>query len=70
VPATYTVADLAAELGVSRQRVHQVIAGLNLTPQKRAGVLLLSGAERRRILRRPPGKPGRPAHSPARRRRP
>ena len=64
VAALYTVSELAAELGVSRQRVHQLIALLNMTPQKRAGVLLLTGAERRRLLRRPPGQPGRPAHSP------
>ena len=58
--ALYTVAELAAELGVSRQRVHQMLDRLEMTPRKIGGVLVLTGAERRRLLRRTHGQPGRP----------
>ncbi len=58
----YTVAMLAAELGVTRARVHQLMALLDMHPERLGGTgpLVLTGRERRQLLDRKPGKPGRP----------
>ena len=58
----YTVPQLAAELGVTRARVHQLIIQLGLHPERLGGTgpFMLTGRDRRRLLDRKPGKPGRP----------
>jgi len=56
----FSVSDVAVELGVSRQRVHQLLDALDITPRTIGGVFVLTPAERRRLLNRKLGKPGRP----------
>ncbi len=62
----YTVAQLAAELGMSRARVHQLIATLGLHPERlgSTGPFMLTGRDRRTLLDRKRGKPGRPKTKP------
>ncbi len=58
----YGVSQLAAELGMSRARVHQLIATLGLHPERLGGTgaFVLTGRDRRALINRKPGKPGRP----------
>lgn len=60
----YTVSSVAAELGLSRQRVHQIMDALAVRPPLIGGVRLLSAADRRRLIARTPGRPGRPRTRP------
>ncbi len=61
----YTVREVADELGVSRQRVAQILALLKLRPARLGGVgpFILTQAERDAVMTRPPGKLGRPPNA-------
>ena len=58
----YTVAQLAAEMHLSRWRVHQIMTKLSLQPERLggAGPYVLTGRQRRQLLDRKLGRPGRP----------
>lgn len=60
----YTVSSVAAELDLSRQRVHQIMDTLAIRPPLVGGLRLLSAADRRRLIARTPGRPGRPRTRP------
>ena len=58
----YTVAQLATELNVTRARVHKLMRALDIHPDRLGGTgpYVLTGRQRRQLLNRKPGKPGRP----------
>lgn len=58
----YTVAMLAEEMHLSRGRVHQLILRLGMQPDRLGGTgpYVFTAKQRRQLLTRKPGKPGRP----------
>lgn len=61
----YTVRQVAEELGVTRQRVHQVLKLLNMRPARMGGTgpMYLTEPERQAVVTRTKGQPGRPPHT-------
>ena len=55
-----TMKEYAAELGVTRARVHQLVQATGLTLAKFGGVCILTPADREAIQNRPRRKTGRP----------
>jgi excisionase family DNA binding protein len=55
-----TQAEAARRLGVSKQRVHQLVHQLGLGQPVAGGGRLLSEADLQVLKARTPGKPGRP----------
>ena len=61
-----TVQDVARRLGRSRQRVHQILAALQIRPQRLLGHLILSPSQFAAVLAYRPRPLGRPRKAKAR----
>ena len=59
-----TLKEYAAELGVTRARVHQLVKATGLTLKKFAGVCILTAEDRAAIQQRPRRASGRPRKTP------